>query len=160
MLSNLRTTLLKTLVSSWKKIVKLLDTGGLYTLKQILLYIQFIRFALRYRFTNKIIFYKFDETSAVNISILFTSDFVIFQIKLCSGENNLIWFPSKQSNLMISLWKLSFSLLSYFANYLCWRSLKLGCYEMLPCHPVIFVGLLPQNWQYALEYIPDSYNIW
>ena len=35
MFSHLRATLLKTFVSSSKKIVKLLDTGGLYILKQI-----------------------------------------------------------------------------------------------------------------------------
>ena len=146
MLSYLSTALLKTLVISLKKIVKLLDTGGLYILKQIHLYIQFIRFVLRYCFTNKIIFYKFNETSAVFISILSTSNFVTFQSKLCSGKTYLIWFHSKQSNLMISLWKLPFSLWPYFANYLFWGSLKLDCYEMLPCHPVIFVGLLSQNW--------------
>ena len=35
MFSYLRTALLKTFVSSSKKVVKLLDTGGLYILKQI-----------------------------------------------------------------------------------------------------------------------------
>ena len=40
----------------------------------------------QYCFTNKTIFYKFDETSAVFISIFSTSNFVPFQSKLCSGE--------------------------------------------------------------------------
>ena len=35
MFSHLRTALLKTFVSPSEKTVKLLDTGGLYTLKQI-----------------------------------------------------------------------------------------------------------------------------
>ena len=40
MFSYLRTASLKTFVSSSKKIVKLLDTGGLYILKQIHLFFE------------------------------------------------------------------------------------------------------------------------
>ena len=72
MFSHLRTALLKTfVVSSSKKIVKLLDTGGLHILKQVHLFFEMLNSeqihsilsqVLRYCFTNKTIFYKFDQT--------------------------------------------------------------------------------------------------
>ena len=79
MFSYFRTALLRTFASSSEKVVKLLATSGLYILKQIYLLFEMvnseqIRSVLSDVYsgiflTNKTIFYKFDETSAVFISI-------------------------------------------------------------------------------------------
>lgn len=86
--SYLRTNLLKKLVGTSKKMVKLLDAGGLYILKETNSFLRSGQFrantfyiignVLRYYLTNETIFDKFDENSTVFISILSTYNFLFF----------------------------------------------------------------------------------
>ena len=93
--------------------VKVLDTGGLYILKQIHLFFEMVNSEQLHSilsdvYSGIVLQIKPSFTNSMRPPPYLSLSFVLlisqpFKVNCAVGKSHLIWFHSKQSNLMINL---------------------------------------------------------